>query len=240
MAHEIKQTVVIEASLSKIQNDLRTLEGNFKSTFAHIGSIASSAFGTLGIGLGVGALVGCAKEVAHVAGELEDLSQKTGVSAQALSALKPIAEQNSSSIGDFANGVVRLIRSLADSGAAGDKARQKLGELGFSYKQLSQFTADPEKFIGEFAQKLAAIDNPAKRAAVAFDVMGKQGANLIPTFLRIAELTKQLGGFDKIKLQGIDDATIRSLKQFDDSLTSIKNTLIPPRCPASRRNRQGA
>ena len=226
MANEIKQTVVIEAQLSKIQQDLKTLEGNFQSSFSKIEGIAKSAFGAFGIGLGVGSLIAFAKEVAHVAGTLEDLSQKTGVSSQTLSALKPIAEQNSSSIEDFANGITRLIRSLVDSGSAGDKARQKLGELGFSFQQLKQFTADPEKFIGQFAEKLAAIDNPAKRASVAFDVMGKQGANLIPTFLRIAELTKELGGFDKIKIQGIDDATIRSLKQFDDSLNSIKNTLI--------------
>jgi len=226
MADEIKKTIVIESDTSKIQRGLKDLEANFKTSFSNIQSVANSALGALGVGLGVGALIGFAKEVVNTAGVLDDLSQKTGISAQALSALKPIAEQNSSSIEDFANSMVKLIRGLADSSAAGDKARRTLQEIGVTAAQIRQFTAEPEKAIGVIAEKLAAVENPAKRASVAFDIMGKAGANQIPTLLKIAEIVKQLGGFDKIKLQGIDDATIRSLKQLDDSLNSIKNTLI--------------
>ncbi len=226
MANDIKQTVFIEASLTQIQGQLKTLEGNFRGTFESIKGAAAATFGALGIGLGIVELVQFGKEVIHTAAMLEDLSQKTGMSGQALSALKPIAEMSGSSIEDFANGLTRALRNLADTGAAGDKARKTLSDLGISAQQMSQFTAEPEKFVAAIADKLAAIDNPAKRASVAFDVMGRSGANLIPTLLRLAESARELGGFDKIKLQGMDDSTIRSLKQFDDSMVSIKNSLI--------------
>lgn len=228
MATEVGNVIFkISADIKELQGQLTVMQNSFASSFSKIEGLGKGLLGSLGVGLSVTGLVAFAKEVASVAGELEDLSNKTGISGKALSALKPIAEQNSSSIGDFANGITRLIRNLADGASAGDKARKTLQDMGFSFQQLSQFTAQPEKFIGEFAEKLAAIDNPAKRASVAFDVMGRSGANLIPTFLRIAELTKELGGFDQIKDKfGIPDETIRSLKQFDDSLNSIKNTLI--------------
>ena len=107
MTDEIKQTIVIEA---QTHQDPAGSQDPRRGQHSRI-SIRNWSFG-------LPPWVAFGKEVID-----EDLSQKTGVSGQALSALKLIAEQSSSSIEDFATGVTRLLRNLADSSAAGDKAQ---------------------------------------------------------------------------------------------------------------------
>jgi hypothetical protein len=226
MADEIKTTIEIVANLAQVQAQLRVLENDFKSSFGKIQSIAGTAFGTLGVGLSTAGLIAFAKEVAHTGGTLQDLSEKTGISGQALSAIKPIAEQNSSSIEAFANAMTRAVRGIADSGDQGDKARAEFLKLGFTLDELANISAHPEQGIQRLTEKIAGIENPGKRAAATVAIFGKTGADQIPVFNALIEKIRELGSFEKLKLQGIDEKTLADLKKLDDSLVSIKNSLV--------------
>ena len=83
----------LSADLKDLQSQLRTMEGNFQSSFSKVENIAKSAgsqlAGALGVTLSVGGLVAFAKHVTDIGDQLSDLSDQTGLSIQVLGGIKP-------------------------------------------------------------------------------------------------------------------------------------------------------
>src|SRR5215475_14939688 len=104
MATEVGNIIFkISADLQNIQAQLRTLEGNFQSSFNKISSMASSLAATLGVTFGAGAFINYAKNVATTADRLGELAQQTGFAASTLSGFKATLEANGTSVEGFAN-----------------------------------------------------------------------------------------------------------------------------------------
>jgi hypothetical protein len=183
--NEIKQIVTIEASLSKIQSDLRTLEGSFKTSFGRIQGIATSTLGGLGIGLSVGGLVAFGKSLADLGDQLGDLSDRTGVSVEMLGGIRTVAETSGSSLEAFAKGVTIAQRNLGDITGSGKEAAQALAAMGLNVKELANVS--PDEFIERLVSGLKKIENQNDRSAIAFKVLGKAGVELVPTLLKLAD-----------------------------------------------------
>src|SRR5262245_25161854 len=109
---EIKHVVSIEADLAKIQSQIKSLEGDFNKGFKSIESAALGLGRHLAAAFSVSAVIGFGKSVVNLAGQLDDLQQQTGISAQLLSGLKTVLEQNGTSIEAFAKGIFTAQRNL--------------------------------------------------------------------------------------------------------------------------------
>lgn len=175
----------ISADLKGVQGQLRTLEGSFNSSFGKIQGMARNLAGTLGIGLGIGAFVAFGKSVVDVADKITDLADQTGLSVAVLGGMRPILEQNNSSVEQFAKGIQFAQKSLGDITGTGKEAAEALGALGLNVKELQNST--PDQFLEKFVAALGKVENQNDRAAVAFKVLGRAGVELIPTILQLAE-----------------------------------------------------
>src|SRR5690242_20623621 len=118
--NEIKQTVVIEARLAKIEAELTKLRGSFKSTFDQIQSAANVALGGIGVGLSVGGLAAFASKVVDLGDKLADLQDQTGVSIELLGGLRVSAEQNGITIDDLATSILKAQKTLGQMDADGE------------------------------------------------------------------------------------------------------------------------
>ncbi|MGH7874999.1 MAG: hypothetical protein ACREQO_22620 [Candidatus Binatia bacterium] len=182
MADEIKETLKIEISLAQIQQQLKTLEGNFKSSFASISQGASSALNAIGISLSVGALVGFGKSVVDLGDKLSDLSDQTGLSIDVLGGIRTIAEQSGSSIDAFAKGINRAQKEMGGLDEAGKKLLQSLGT-----SQQELVSSSPDEFLEKLARALGTVENRYERNAIGAKLLGKAYAELAPTINDIAE-----------------------------------------------------
>src|SRR5690242_20231628 len=142
MANEIKQTVVIEASLTKIQSDLKRLEGDFKSSFAHISESGRELLGALGLGLGVERVVEFTKSIVELGAQLGDLKEQTGLSIEVLGGIKPVLDSSNSSLETFAKGFSKFQRSLGDFEGTGKQAAEALRAIKLDPAQLVNDSAD--------------------------------------------------------------------------------------------------
>lgn len=217
MADEIKQVIKIEASLTQIQGQLKTLEGNFKSSFGSISSVASSALGGLGIGLGVGAIVAFGKGVVNLAGQLKDLSEQTGISGQTLSGLKSTLEENGTSLEAFAKGIFTAQKELGGIKNQSDPAAQAVKRLGLNLDELRNASTD--QFLKLVTDALAKTKNQMEFNTLGAALLGRAFRELGPAIREMA------GRLDELRKQGMSDENIRALDEFGDSLTRLTNIL---------------
>lgn len=121
--------------------------------------------------LGSGAFAMFVKSFADVGGGLDDMSQRTGASVEALSGLGYAAKMTGASIEDIEKGIRTMQKGLV----AGDAS---FAALGLSIEALRGMS--PDKQFKAVADSIATISDPAERASKAMEIFGKSGASLVP------------------------------------------------------------
>jgi len=139
--------------------------------------------GTLGLAFSATAVIGFGKAILDDADALVKLSDKTGIAIEPLQRLKYAAEQSGNSLEDVTNSVSMLQQRLGD----GDKsAVAALGKLGLAFDDIRAMS--PNQQFEAIAREIAKIEDPMRRAALATDLFGKSGKEILPTL--IADLQK--------------------------------------------------
>lgn len=171
--------------------------------------------GAVGLALGTPLLLS-AKQFADAGSILADASARTGASVESLSELGFAAEQSGT---DFATleGSLRKMQKLLVEAAGGAKgANSTLSDLGLTVAQLGRLA--PDKQFELLADRISRIQNPAKRTAVALEVFGKSGAQLLPL------LNTGAAGIKALRLEAqrlgltMSTADAQAAEEFGDAL----------------------
>jgi hypothetical protein len=154
----------VRASMQRLSASAATIGRSLSSGFGSAsGALKSMAGGLLNFRSLIASAVGAAglgmlaKTFANTGSELADMSARTGVAADELSALGYAAKMTGSDMG----AVEKAIRKMQQSGQgiAGATATQSLMA---------------------YADQIAAIQDPAKQTEMAIKLFGKSGASLLP------------------------------------------------------------
>jgi hypothetical protein len=178
---------------------------------------ADEALGKFGLSLnsiiGVGAMTGLASagvDVIHFGSHLLDLQAQTGLTTDELQRLNFAGSQVGLGIDQVASGISKFQKNLVEDG---DKAAGALYKLGLSADQL--LAMSPGQMFETMAEKLAAIPDPAQRTAIAIELLGKSGAELLPLLTaNIKDLEAGASVMSK--------TTIENLDRLDDAWAKLK------------------
>lgn len=184
----------------------------------------TSSVKTLSIGIaGVSASIfGFVKLSANAGEEVGKLSEKFGISAQAIQQLqfaaRGEAEALTASLGIFSKNIIAA-KDGTDAQASAFK------RLGVSIKDPNGKLKTTEQLITEAAGGFQKLENGAEKTALSMTLFGKSGADLLP-FLNqgseeIARLRQE--AIDSGAVLG-DDA-IAGAQAFNDSLDDLMNTI---------------
>ncbi len=134
-----------------------------------------------GAGLAVtGALVKMAQESADLGDQFQKASLKTGVATEELSALKFAAEQSGTSFEVVEKSLAKLAVN-ASKAAEGTKTQaDAFDALGVSVTDANGNLRPMNDVLLESADRFATMKNDTEAAALAQDVFGKSGVDLIP------------------------------------------------------------
>ncbi len=196
------------------------------------------------VGAGVGAvgtsivapIVGAAFQFQATGDELAKMSQRTGVSVEALSELRHAAGQSDLAFEDLGKSVT-IMQQLLDGALSGNQANiDKLAKLGLTAEQLGSMT--PDQQLEAFADRLAAIDDPAERAARAIEMFGEDGRKMLPMLAGGAEgiqdlraearaLGLQMSTEDANAAAALGDAWAILRKSADMIVTRIGGAVAP-------------
>lgn len=177
--------VEVAANVARFQSDM----GRIAYIAQQNASLVQRAFDTAGNALkaiGVGLSVGIAFDTVKTkidsalrsAAGLEDLAQRTGGTIEGLSRLSSIAQVSGTSTDTLATGLQRLAKSMVEAEQGGAGATAAFSVLGISTKNLA--AQRPEDVFIRVATELAKYEDNATKTAVAQQLLGKSGANLLP------------------------------------------------------------
>jgi hypothetical protein len=164
-------------------------------------------------------VAGAASAVASV----DDLSKRTGVSAQTLQAYQFAAEQSGVSVETFGKGIQKLGINLGEAQTGNKSAIKSFADLGLSVRDLAQLS--PEQAFEKVAAAISQLPNPAQQAAAAVGLFGKSGAELVPVFQEgagfLADMRKQAEGLGLV----LGQTQVANLAQLDDSFSALGATV---------------
>jgi hypothetical protein len=208
----------LNGRLQGFQKDAETFSqkvGNMAKQFAaFVGPIAAvgAAF------LGARGIVNSFRDAIDIGGKLNDLSARTGETAGNLAILQRAFENAGSSgeaVGPMLN---RLQRFMVEAGEGGKAQAEAMNKLGLSYTELQ--SKSPTAQMELLAQKISAIPDPAQRSALAMQIFGRSGGELMPLLRSMgAELDTaraQLGAYP----EAIDRAS-KALDDIGDNFAAI-------------------
>ena len=171
-----KVFVEVGADTKAFNSAMRGLATSVNDVGRELAGIGAK-FAAIG-GAAAGGMIAATVAFGSAGSALLDMSKKTGLSVESLSKLGFAAEQNGATLEDVSKGVIDLNRSFAEASSGSKEATAAFARLGLSMAQLSGMT--PEERFRAIVGALAAIPDPAVRAALAMQLFGKAGVQLLP------------------------------------------------------------
>jgi phage-related minor tail protein len=152
------------------------LSGGLRGLAGAAGGLSGALGALVPIGVGAG-LAGIATNAINAADNMNDLSQKTGVSVESLSKFQQAANASGTSIEGVGAAMIKLNRNLATDNAG---AAEALTSLGISATDASGKLKTTDQVMLEVADKFAKMPDGANKTAAAMALFGKAGADMIP------------------------------------------------------------
>lgn len=172
--------VEIFADKSALMRGLKAAEHDIRKWGTSISSMGKKMMG-LGAGI-VTPLIAAAKAAANLGHEYEHMSAITGASIEGLSGLAYAADQSGVSMEGLQKAFVFMHKNMFALGKGSKQAVQSFGALGLAAKDLSGLSVEEQFML--IADRLASIENPTQRAALALKVFGKAGASMLPLLMQ--------------------------------------------------------
>lgn len=166
-------------------------------------------------------LINFGKQVLQVEGELVGMAERAGTTVDRLSGLGFAADQSASSLEGLTKGLGNLADRSADAAEKGGAAAAAFKKIGVEVENQDGTLKNSADLLLEIATEFAKYEDGAAKSALATDLFGKQGKELIPLLNRgaagIEELTKQA---EKLGITVGQDAA-EAANEFNDQLNTL-------------------
>lgn len=207
--------------LSRSLGNLNKQAGVTGGGLGRMGQAAKGIGGLMGTLLPVGAVAGLtaiAKGSIDAADNLNDMSQRTGVAVESLSKFGQAAQDSGSSIDGVAKGMGQLAKRITDPSSAASKA---LSGIGVATRDAQGKVRDLDAVMLDISDRFAKMPDGAEKSALAMQLFGKSGVELIPM------LNQGRAALEQYQAT-ISGDMAKSADEFNDSLNAIGRSLSGP------------
>lgn len=152
---------------------------------------------------------------------LADMSQKYGVSAEALSQYGVAAKMSGTDLESVGNGLRHLDQAMVSSVNGNAEAKAAFAALGITVEDSHGHMKDATVVMDEVAEKFSETHDGAAKTAIAIALFGKTGADLIPM------LDKGRDGMEEAKKMASDlgwtftDETSSAARELEERMQLI-------------------
>jgi hypothetical protein len=146
---------------------------------ARLGVAASVTGAAMAALAGAGVARGI-KAAADLGGKVSDLSAQTGVAAGNILVMQRALADNGISADKVGTIINKLQRSIYEAGQGIGTAIPAFEALELNLSDLARMS--PEKQFETIQKKIAAIEDPTKRAGIAMQIFGRSGGELLTLF----------------------------------------------------------
>lgn len=214
----------IEARFAQFSDALNKLQHDVTKAFGGIDGAAKALKGTLatiGVSLTVGAITAFVKGAIDAADHLNDLSKKTGIAVETLGGLGFAAKQSGLDVDTMADLISKFNRSIAEAAAGKEEKIAIFDKLGISVRDGNKKLKDGSQLLIELSGALEKYADGPNKVAIAYALLGKQGAAALPFLAEgAASILKNIQYFEKYGKINADLA--EKADQFNDELDKFR------------------
>ena len=128
-----------------------------------------------------------------LAASLDDMAEKTGGSVEQLSAFVNVAKVGGHDVGALEVGLTKLAKGMAGADDETKGAGKALEFLGVKAKDSAGNLRATDEVMADVAKALSTYADGAGKTAIAQEMFGKSGAQLLPFLKDMAEMGGQVG-----------------------------------------------
>lgn len=213
----IAKTFGFEQGLDKASRKAKSSTKEIEQSFNRLGVAIGASIAAAGA-----ALTALTVNAINYADELQDLSAKLGVSTEQISKWAYAAELSGTDIDTVARSVGLLSKNLAAAADPTSKMGELFAALGVDVKDASGNLRSAEDVIPDLADRFKALDNQSTEAALAMQLFGKSGADLLEFLNRgsvgIADLGQELDDLGGV----VSGDTAKAAEAFKEELGRIQ------------------
>lgn len=210
-----KAVIEFSADTAKFTGDIGRAAAVFNRNMAQMERGIASLGNAITAVLAVGGLGALAKSAIDAGDELNKLSQKAGISVEALSELKHGASLADVDVQSLSIGLKEFNKSIVEAGDKSSKAGQLFTALGVD------ITKGPEVALKQFAQRVAEMKDGSEKTALVVALLGKAGQDMIPWLNQGAEGMQRAA--EQARALGLNMTTEQAqrFEQFNDNMKTL-------------------
>ena len=214
----------LERDLGKARSRVNKLEGSMKGAAKRI----NGALAGIGVGIGVGVFVRLTKQAIDFGDQIQKTAIRTGLTTEAISELSFVAERGGTSLDAIIKVTQKVQRAAIDASDGLKTYTRAFDRLGIDVEAFK--TLAPDRQFEVIADRISKLENPTERTAVAMQLLGRQGAEMISVFAggvgeiqALREEAKRLG----VSLtQDAADKAAEAADQITNLQTAIKGASL--------------
>ncbi len=201
--------------------------GKVKTNWTEIGVVigaAGVAIATAGIAIEA-TLFEMAEKTAHLGTQMDLLSQRTGLSTEALGGLGYAAQTQGVSIDNVTTGLRLLASHMEDAQTKGGAAADTFGKLGVTFSDMGGQLRPTNEVLFDVADRFLHMANGAEKSALAVELFGRGGLAMIPILNQGRDaLEQQAAEAERLGIVFSEEAAKRS-HEFEDAILRLHLSL---------------
>lgn len=191
--------------------------GDLKNNAAQLGRAFGAIFGAIS----VGGLVASLKSVTGEMDRVSKAAQKIGTTTESLSSLEYAAKLADVSVEQLQTSLARLARGLEEAKTGSGEAAKAFARLKIDPRAFT----DPADAMKAIADRFASMPDGVTKTAIAMQLFGKSGADLIPLLNSGASGIAELEA--EARRLGVTFSTEagRAAEEFNDNITRLQTRM---------------
>ena len=240
--HELHETGLSFALLAERTEMFRDHFGELGAVVGETGerfAELSPALEIFGAAASTVGLIDLTREAAEARTQLSAMAEEIGISTEALEGLRLAARETDVPVEAMQTGMVKLQRSMVDAASGKNKtAGEIFGRMGIGLRDAHGHMRNVNDVLPLVAESLRRTEDTTLRNAVAMQLFGRSGAELIP-FLklgrdgmeRLSQVSEGLSAHYSAKNAKDVEEYKNSWVELDASLTGLKDTITADLAP---------
>lgn len=157
--------------------------------------------------------------------QFHELSQRTGISVEALSGLKYAAELSGSSIEGVATGLKFLGKNMAEATGGAGEVSAAFKSLGVNVIDSTGKLRPTNDVLLELSDKFRSMEDGSNKVAVAMKIFGRSAIEIIPLLNEgSAGISKMTAEAERMGLTFTTEGAAAA-DEFNDNLTKLKGNI---------------
>lgn len=206
-------SVLLRMDTAEFESDVGRAQTQAVAFGSAIGTVLGNALSSAG-----SHFLNLTRQAIDNADELGKFAQKAGMTTEAMSSMAVSAR-----LADVSNATLKTgLRALANTAEEAQKGNNKAADafkaIGVSVTDANGKLKGTDQLFAEVSKKMAGYEDSAQKTALANDLMGRSGAELLPMMNGLSEtadLAKKLGAT-------LDKDTAQGAEKFNDNLTLMR------------------